>query len=133
MRAIRRSGERGFTLVEMMIVVSMLAILVGIALPQFRVSMISAREAVLKEDLFRFREAIDQYHADKGVYPASLQALVDEGYLRKLQADPMTQAVDWVEVMAEATEDNPDEAPGVYDVHSASTETSLSGEPYSEW
>jgi len=123
----------GFTLLELTVVITIIAILVGIALPNFRAAIISAREAVLREDLFRFREAIDQYQADKGKYPESLATLVDEGYLRKLQPDPITGAADWVVVLAEPDPANPVEVPGVYDVHSASQGVSLTGTSYSEW
>jgi general secretion pathway protein G len=129
----RRDRESGFTLIEMIIVITIIGILAGIALPRVQVALRSSREAVLKEDLFRFREAIDQYHADKGNYPASLQTLVDEGYLRRLEPDPITGAADWEEVFAETNDSNPDEAPGVYDVHSASTEIGLNGEAYNLW
>ena len=83
-----RRKMRGFTLIELMVVMTIMGILVSIALPQFRASILQAREAVLKEDLFRMRQAIDQYFADKGRYPATLEALVEDGYLRQLQADP---------------------------------------------
>ena len=124
---------RGFTLVEMLIVLSIISVLVAIALPQAKVNLILAREGVLKEDLFRFREAIDQYYADKGKYPASLAALSEEGYLRRIPADPMTGAADWQEVPAEPDPDNPSDPGGIYDVHSASENASLGGEPYNEW
>jgi general secretion pathway protein G len=124
---------RGFTLVEMLIVLSIISILVAIALPQARTNIVLARESVLKEDLFRFRELIDQYYADKGRYPASLATLTEEGYLRRIPADPMTGAADWQEVPAEPDPDNPSDPGGVYDVHSSSTNPSLAGEPYSEW
>lgn len=125
--------EAGFTLLELITVVMLIGILVAIALPNYRVAIIQAREAVLKEDLYRLRDLIDQYYADKGRYPASLQTLVDEGYLRKLPADPMTASDTWEEVPAELDPDNPGEPPGVYDVHSTSTVTSMAGTPYNEW
>jgi general secretion pathway protein G len=123
----------GFTLLELITVVAIIAILVGIALPNYKAAIRQAREAVLREDLFRFRDVIDQYYADKGKYPASLDVLVEEGYLRKVPADPITGAADWEVVPAEADRDNPSETPGVYDVKSASTATSQAGTPYSEW
>jgi len=130
-RGVRRSA--GFTLLELITVVAIIGILVGIALPNFKTAIIQSREAVLKEDLFRFRDVIDQYYADKGKYPASLDALVDEGYLRKVPPDPITGSADWETVPSEQDPDNPNEIPGVYDVKSASTATSLSGTPYNEW
>jgi general secretion pathway protein G len=134
MRTNARPHARGFTLIELMVVMTIIGILVGIALPQFRAAILQAREAVLKEDLFRMREAIDQYYADKGRYPASLEALVEDGYLRQIQADPITRAADWVAVPAEVESDSPSsEPPGIYDVKSAAAGNSSSGTPYSEW
>jgi general secretion pathway protein G len=129
----RGHGERGFTLLEMITVVAVIAILVSIALPNYRVAILQSREAVLKEDLYRFRDLIDQYYADKGKYPASLQALVEDGYLRKMPNDPMTGQPDWEGVPAETDADNPVEDPGIFDVRSTSTMISMAGTPYNEW
>ena len=130
----RRQGrtEDGFTLLELITVVSLIGILVAIALPNYRIALINAREAVLREDLYRFRDLIDQYYADKGRYPASLEALVEDGYMRRIPNDPITNGSDWVTVAAEA-EPGTEEEPGVYDVKSASENVSLSGTPYAEW
>jgi general secretion pathway protein G len=128
-----RRPQDGFTLLELIAVVSMIGILVSIALPNYRIAIMQSREAVLKEDLYRLRDLIDQYYADKGKYPASLEALVEEGYLRKMPIDPMTGQADWEAVPAETDPDNPVEDPGVYDVRSASTMLSLAGTPYNEW
>lgn len=131
-------NERGFTLIELITVMTIIGILVGIGLPNYRVAIIQSREAVLREDLFQFRDLIDQYHADKGKFPPSLQALVDDGYMRRLPVDPITGATDWQEVPAEPDpanpNPNPNEPPGIEDVHSASEAASpLNGTPYNEW
>lgn len=125
--------EGGFTLLELITVVALIAILAAIALPNYRVAIIQAREAVLKEDLYQLREMIDQHYVDKGQYPASLESLVEAGYLRKLPEDPFTQSPDWVEVFSDPDPDRPGEPPGVFDVHSASELLSIRGTPYSEW
>jgi general secretion pathway protein G len=120
-------------LIEMITVVAIMSILVAIALPNYKVAIIQSKEAVLREDLYRFRDLIDQYYADKGRYPESLETLVTAGYMRKMPVDPMTHQPNWEQVPAEADPDNPDEEPGIYDVRSASLDLSLNGTPYNEW
>jgi general secretion pathway protein G len=132
-RRTRGPGEAGFTLIELVTVVSMLAILAAVALPQFKASVIQAREAVLKEDLFQFRDLIDQYQADKGHYPESLETLVEAGYLRKIPKDPITGVADWEIVLEEVDVDNPSEVIGVYDVRSKAPGQAMDGTLYSEW
>ena len=96
--------------------------------------MIYAREGVLKEDLFRLRDAIDQYYADKGQYPSTLDALVSEGYVRKLPEDPFTRSsTSWVTVPAEPDPNNPTAEAGVFDVKSGSDQSSIDGSKYAEW
>jgi general secretion pathway protein G len=117
-----------------MVVVSLIVVLAGIALANYRYAVITAQEAVLKEDLFRMRDSIDQYYADKGKYPASLEALVTDGYLRKLPEDPFTRSTEsWQVVPAEPDPSNPTAEPGVYDVKSGSDKASIAGTPYNEW
>ena len=129
----RHRAHAGFTLIELITVVALVGILAAIALPNYRVAIIQSREAVLSENLYRMRDLIDQYYVDKGQYPPSLETLVEEGYLRKLPEDPFTRAADWTPVYAEPDPDRPAEAPGVYDVKSASELLSLAGTPYNEW
>ncbi len=99
----------------------------------YRNSIQSANEATLATDLFRMRDAIDQYYADKNKYPASLDALVSDGYLRAVPKDPFTQSADWMTVPAEPDPNNPTADLGIYDVHSASDGTAIDGSKYNEW
>jgi len=124
----------GFTMIELMVVISIIVILASIGMAQYRNSVIHAREAVLKEDLFRMRDAIDQYYADKTKYPASLQDLVSDGYLREIPIDPFTNSKEtWQAVNAETNVNDTTAQPGIYDVKSGSEETSLDGTRYAEW
>jgi general secretion pathway protein G len=124
----------GYTLIELMVVMSLIMILAAVALPQYKQSVVYAREAVLKEDLFRLRDAIDQFFADKGHYPESLEALSTEGYVRKIPVDPFTNAADtWQTTPSEPDPGNPASALGVLDVTSGSDRTALDGTKYSEW
>ena len=126
------ADSRGFTLLELMIVISIIIILAAIALPQYQKTIMHARETVLRDDLFKIRSLLDQYAADKGKLPQSLDDLVTSQYMRELPVDPITGQKDWTT----ATGDDPNSASseqGVIDVHSASGDISSEGTPYSEW
>jgi general secretion pathway protein G len=126
--------DRGFTMVELLVVVSIIVILATMGMTQYRNSVIYSRESVLKEDLFRLRDAIDQYYADKGQYPSTLDALVSDGYVRKIPEDPFTRSnSSWQTVPAEPDPNNPTAEAGVYDVKSGSDGTAIDGTKYSEW
>ena len=113
---------------------SLIVILASIALAVHANTRTRAQEAVLKENLFRMRDAIDQYYADKGVYPPSLDTLVSEGYLRSLPVDPFTDsASSWQPVLAEPDPKNPSTEPGIFDVKSGSDRTALDGTNYVDW
>jgi general secretion pathway protein G len=125
--------ERGFTIIELLVVLSIIVILSTMGMAQYRTSVIRSREAVLKEDLFRMNDAIDQYYADRGQYPPTIDALVSEGYMRKVPIDPLTNQADWQTVPSEPDPNNPTAAPGIYTVKSASDATALDGTKYSDW
>ena len=129
-----RNRHDGFTLIELLIVVSLIVILATLSLVTYRNSVQRGREAVLKEDLFRMRDAIDQHYADKGKYPESLDSLVSAGYLRSIPVDPMTQSAStWQTVEAEPDPTNLTAEPGVYNVKSGSEAAALDGSKYSDW
>jgi general secretion pathway protein G len=128
------NGQRGFTLIELLVVISLISILAAMGLVQYKNSIVRTQEAVLKTDLFRMNDAIDQYYADKGKYPASLETLVSDGYLRKIPEDPITKSADtWQTVPAEPDPNNPSVEPGIYTVKSGATGTALDGSNYSDW
>lgn len=136
-----RARRRGFTLLELIIVIAIIGILASIAVPNYMQTPVRAREAVLKTNLRTIREVIDQFHADKGGYPAALEDLVEKGYLRKVPVDPITGEANWVLIYEEVsdedvppeTEETEEGGPGIIDVKSASEGTSLDGTAYAEW
>ena len=126
--------DSGWTLIELLIVISLVMILATLALTQYRGSIHSAKEAALKSDLFLMRDAIDQYYADKGRYPESLQTLVSESYLRAIPKDPFTNSADtWQTVNAEPEPGMTSTTTGIYDVKSGYEGTATDGSRYGDW
>lgn len=134
MRLRRRQSEAGFTLLELIVVMTIIGILATLAVPSFVGAIRSAREAVLKEDLHVMRAAIDSYTMDKQKAPQSLDDLVQSGYLKVIPEDPMTHATDtWVTDTSDALSSLDQTEPGIDDVHSGSQETGTNGQQYSTW
>ncbi|HEX5216169.1 MAG TPA: type II secretion system protein [Vicinamibacterales bacterium] len=134
-RLLRRdAADHGWTLIELLVVISLVMILASLALTQYRNSIRSAKEAALRSDLFLMREAIDQFYADKGKYPDSLDALVSERYLRAIPKDPITDQTDsWQTVQADPEPGSVSASAGIYDVKSGSNDTALDGSRYADW
>ena len=129
-QGVSRRRASGFTLLEMMVVMTIIVTIVSIAVPFYTSALVRARESVLRSNLLTMRSVIDQFTYDKEAAPQSLQDLVEEGYLREVPIDPMTNSRETWELI---TETGPTGESGVFDVRSGSDETSLSGTPYSEW
>jgi general secretion pathway protein G len=133
-RAVDAKGQRGFTLIEMLIVVALIGIVVAVAVGQYRNSIQKAKEAVLKEDLYVIRTAIDQFFADKGRYPSDLYELVDEKYLHDIPFDPITKSTDtWQVEYSEYDEGDISTEPGIINVRSGAEGYGEDGTSYSEW
>ncbi|HYL77467.1 MAG TPA: type II secretion system protein [Bryobacteraceae bacterium] len=130
----RRRSILGFTLIELMIVMAIIAVLMSVAIPIYNRSIIRAKESVLKNNLYSMRTVIDEYTYDKQKAPQTLNDLVSEGYLRQVPVDPITGTADsWKTIMEDASNTVNQSEPGIFDVRSGSDKTSLEGTPYSEW
>jgi general secretion pathway protein G len=129
-----RRAIRGFTLIELMVVMAIISVLLAIALPIYSKSITRAKESVLRNNLFTLRSMIDEYTLDKQQAPQSLQDLVSEGYLRQIPQDPMTGSDQtWRIIMEDTPVAGSSSAPGIFDVRSGSEKTSLDGSLYSDW
>ena len=130
-RGLRRDG---FTMIELLIVMALIIILASVSMVQYRNSVTRAEEAALKEDLFRLRDAMDQFYADKNKWPSDLAELVSEGYIREIPTDPITKSKEtWQTSQAQPDPNNPASAGGIDNVHSGSDRMSLDGTPYIDW
>jgi general secretion pathway protein G len=127
--------DEGWTLIEMLVVLSLIMILSSLALTQYRNSILSAKEAALRSDLYLMRDAIDQYYADKAKYPESLDALVSEHYLRQVPKDPMAEGGGdtWQTEPAPAEPGSVSTTAGIYEVKSGSDKTAIDGSRYADW
>jgi len=129
-----KRARRGFTFVELMIVMAIIAVLLSVAIPIYSRSIMRAKESVLKNNLFTLRTVIDEYTYDKQKAPQSLEDLVTSGYLRQVPVDPITTTAEsWKIVQEDASNTVDQSQPGIFDVRSGSDRTSLEGTPYSEW
>ena len=130
----KRKKDAGFTLVELMIVMAIIGVLAVVAIPSYVGAIRQAREAVLKEDLHVLRNAIDSFTADKQKGPASLDELIQDGYLKRIPVDPMTRSAStWTTDTSDALHSLDQTDPGIDDVHSGSPEQGSDGQPYSSW
>jgi general secretion pathway protein G len=130
----RRFLERGFTLIELMVVMAIISVMIAIAVPIYQKSIIRAKESVLRSNLFTIRNMIDEYTVDKQKAPESLQELVTDGYLRQVPQDPMTGSSDtWKIIMEETAVGGPNSSPGIFDIRSGSDKKGLDGTDYADW
>jgi general secretion pathway protein G len=129
-----KRARRGFTFVELMIVMAIIAVLLSVAIPIYSRSIMRAKESVLKSNLFTLRTVIDEYTYDKQKAPQTLQDLVSSGYLRQIPVDPITTTAEsWKIIQEDASNTVNQSEPGIFDVRSGSDKTSLEGTPYAEW
>ena len=134
MRIKRLTSAAGFTMIEMLIVLTLVVVLASLGMVQYRNSVTRAQEAVLKENLFRMRDAMDQFYADKNKWPGDLSELVSEGYIREIPEDPFTKSKDsWRTEQAEPDANNPASSVGIDNVFSGSEATALDGTRYADW
>jgi general secretion pathway protein G len=124
---------RGFTLIELMVVMAIISVLLAIAVPLYQKSIIRAKETVLKNNLFTLRSMIDEYTIDKQKAPDSLQDLVSDGYLRQVPQDPMTNSDQWRLIMEETPVSGSSGSPGIFDVRSQSDKAALDNTAYADW
>ena len=133
-RTIAKGRQRGFTLMELLVVMTIIALLSTVGIVGYRHSTKLSKESVLKENLFQIRHALEQYHADRSRYPTSLAQLRDKGYVREIPKDPMTNSAEtWRTEMESADPDSPDAEAGIWNVRSGSQDISEDQVPYSDW
>ncbi len=129
----RTRREDGWTLIEMLVVLSLIMILTSVAMTQYRNSVQAAKEGALRSNLYQMRDAIDQYYADKNKYPEALETLVSERYMRSIPKDPITNTTDWQTIPADAEPGSTSSTTGIYEVKSSSQDSALDGSHYSDW
>jgi general secretion pathway protein G len=125
--------DNGWTLIEMLVVLSLIMILTSMAMVMYRNSILTSKESALRSNLYFMRDAIDQYYADKNKYPETLDTLVSERYMRSIPKDPITNATDWQTIPADAEPGSGASTPGIYEVKSSSQDSALDGSHYSDW
>jgi general secretion pathway protein G len=130
---LRRKEDRGFTLIEMMIVISLILILISIAVPAYNRAILRAKEATLRQDLFTLRDVVQQYTLDKQKAPQTLDDVKQAGYIRDIPIDPFTGEANWTLDMEDALLAVDQQEPGIWDIHSSSNLTASDGTAYSSW